>query len=75
MWTDNVIVSTLDWGSRGRRFKSGQPDGVNPLVAGGSLTFGGSVALGVGAYRAPNEFISEASFSTASRCIPGNTDE
>ena len=25
------LVSALDWGSRGRRFKSGQPDETNPL--------------------------------------------
>ena len=28
------LVSALDWGSRGRRFKSGQPDRENPCTAG-----------------------------------------
>ncbi len=34
------LVSALDWGSRGRRFESGQPDGENPCAV-RALSFGG----------------------------------
>lgn len=50
MWTDNVIVSTLDWQSRGQRFKSPQLHGREsdgtPALAGVSSRSGVACRVG-----------------------------
>ena len=71
------LGSALDWGSRGRRFKSGQPDPTNPLGTGG-LSCSPVEAIPPchlsAIYREASDPIMEASSSTASRCIPGSTE-
>ena len=66
---DRLGWGLLDWGSRGRRFKSGQPDGEEPPVAVGVTGVRWLLARMLRRFRSYNR-----SYKRARSCIPDNAE-